>query len=1355
MKKTIFIFSIILIIQGVFGQPILKDSYISDTCVFPVHNTPHNNPSGQHFVSSQVVVNLFGIPEIGARLQLINAIQLDNELDCYQGDQQGQLIVYSKNPEQIQPSLSEELGMLVKQLYADYKNMSKEDLGYALQEWKHNLNEGMYYFAIGDREIKGFTCAESDPFCTSVVYSFPAATSGILEPGPDYGCLNSDDNPVWYHMRIKQAGDITIEMVGTRPDGTGLDIDFALWGPYGDPITPCPFELTSLCSATPSGCPNNTSDPTFYPSGNLHDCSWSGNSIEYAHITNGLVGQYYILVILNYQPNPGNITFQKIAGDGETDCGIVPPQVSNNGPLCVGETLELYATDEPGATYEWTGPLGFTSNDQNPVIPNVTLAHAGDYQVIVTLDGEVSDPAITNVVITDNPVPDFSFLPSSELCVNELISFSGVSTETIAQWDWDFGDGTTASGQNPTHAYLNAGTKNVSLTVTTVGNCSAQVSQVLEVFPLPEAVMTFSTTADVCTGDPINFTGSSTTNIVSWSWDFGDGVTATGQSVSHTFTTPGVHEVSLVVVNSNSCSDEVSQLFNVSLTPTVDFTLTPGNTICSDELLTMTGLSDTPIVNWSWDFGDGNTGSGQQVDHGYSNFGMKDITLDVLSDQNCPASVMHQVEVFETPEATITMNTGPTSCVGYLISFTGTATTNMALWSWDFGDMHVANGSIVTHAYSAPGTYTIRLIAETPDGCSDTVYTQLIINQLPMADFLVAPNDTVCLGDQVSFSASGTPDIVTWNWNFGDGNLATGQSVGYTYGNAGVYAVHSIYTNDLGCTDTTTREQTVIDLSALDFSITPSPTCQHYTVDFNGIGTADFTDWNWDFGDGSQGLGHDVSHVYTSPDTLNVQLDVCIESVQKELIVYPICDVEAGSIQYTCQDVYFDYADAATPPTADGYASVQWFTTGLGYFDDPWAVTPTYFPHISEGAVQNDTLLMTMIGYGYAPCENDTSYAELVVIPGAFAYAGSDENVCFGESFDFNNSVDSAFATNYVTLYWLTNGTGFFVDSTAMRPTYVPGIGEIGPITMTMVASNIISCDSIDEMVLTIRPIYEMNVNTTICFYDSLYLQGAWQTQSGIYIDTVPTFYYGCDSVIVTNLTVRPKIDHDFTMSTPNPLCLEESITFTPTGTAQITDRFWIFGDGATSTQPSPTHTYQAPGTYQLIYSYTDQNGCSDSIMQMITVNPLPEVSYNASQTMVCLGVPITFTGASPSNIVSWHWDFDDGQTGTGQQVTHDFATWGSMQVVLTVEDQNGCTQSTVQTIEVVQPPTADFTYTIDSCLTAQFTDLSTPPPGYYLVEWYWEFGDDSTSTWPNPRHSYLTGGLYNVTLTVTADSMG
>jgi hypothetical protein len=225
---------------------------------------------------------------------------------------------------------------------------------------------------------QGFVCEESEPFCTGSIYTFPAGTTGSAQPGAYYGCLTTQPAPAWYHMLIDNPGAITIYMYSTPL----VDIDFICWGPFADPYEPCVQGLTSST---------------------VVDCSYSPNPTEYCDIPNGLTGQYYILLITNYSQQPCEITFSQTSGNGSTDCTILPPPVGNNGPLCVGETLNLYADDVPNASYYWSGPAGFLSTEQNPVIPNVSLANGGNYQCVITVGGQSSDPAITNAIIYNLP----------------------------------------------------------------------------------------------------------------------------------------------------------------------------------------------------------------------------------------------------------------------------------------------------------------------------------------------------------------------------------------------------------------------------------------------------------------------------------------------------------------------------------------------------------------------------------------------------------------------------------------------------------------------------------------------------------------------------------------------------------------------------------------------------------------------------------------------------------------------------------------------------------------------------------------------------------------------------------------
>jgi hypothetical protein len=194
-------------------------------------------------------------------------------------------------------------------------------------------------------------------------------------------------------MLIDNPGAITIYMYSTPL----VDIDFICWGPFTDPYIPCVEGLTV-----------NT----------VVDCSYSPNPTEYCDIPNGQTGQYYILLITNYSQQPCEITFSQTAGNGSTDCTILPPPVGNNGPLCVGETLQLTAETVTNASYWWSGPAGFLSTQQNPVIPNVTLANAGDYSCIITVNGQSSDPAITTVIIYSLPTaallsPDTTVCPGT------------------------------------------------------------------------------------------------------------------------------------------------------------------------------------------------------------------------------------------------------------------------------------------------------------------------------------------------------------------------------------------------------------------------------------------------------------------------------------------------------------------------------------------------------------------------------------------------------------------------------------------------------------------------------------------------------------------------------------------------------------------------------------------------------------------------------------------------------------------------------------------------------------------------------------------------------------------------------
>jgi hypothetical protein len=298
-------------------------------------------------------------------------------------------------------------------------------------------------------------------------------------------------------MLIDDPGNITIYMFSTPL----VDIDFICWGPFEDPYEPCVSGLTAA---------------------KIVDCSYSPNPTEYCDITNAQTGEYYILLITNYSQQPCDITFEQTGGDATTDCTILPPPVSNNSPICVGETLELYADTVNNATYWWTGPNGFISGNQNPVILNATLTNAGDYTCTITVGGNSSDPAITTAVINQPPATSQAS-GDSTVCLGTpaylLLNFTG-----FGPIDVEYTDGTntmTATGLSPPtdtiFVYPDGPTTYTINEVCNQNCCNNVLGIAYNIDTYPYTSGSVSGDEQICAGEPVdlvfNLTGTPPWNV--------------------------------------------------------------------------------------------------------------------------------------------------------------------------------------------------------------------------------------------------------------------------------------------------------------------------------------------------------------------------------------------------------------------------------------------------------------------------------------------------------------------------------------------------------------------------------------------------------------------------------------------------------------------------------------------------------------------------------------------------------------------------------------------------------------------------------------------------------------------------
>ena len=195
----------------------------------------------------------------------------------------------------------------------------------------------------------------------------------------------------------------------------------------------------------------------------------------------------------------------------------------------------------------------------------------------------------------------------------------------------------------------------------------------------------------------------------------------------------------------------------------------------------------------------------------------------------------------------------------------------------------------------------------------------------------------------------------------------------------------------------------------------------------------------------------------------------------------------------------------------------------------------------------------------------------------------------------------------------------------------------------------------------------------------------------------------------------------------------------------------WDFGDGNTSTDQNPMHTFSTAGEYTVNLTVSNEYG-TDLKAATITVlekTILPVANFSANPTSGRAPLNVKFTDTSTGTPTRWKWNFGDGKTSTQQNPTHKYSKAGNYTVALTVSNAAGSNTVTKDGyIQVIEKTVANFSASPTSGkapLKVKFADTSTGTPTY----WYWNFGDGSKSYLQNPTHKYSKTGVYTVSLIV------
>jgi len=249
--------------------------------------------------------------------------------------------------------------------------------------------------------------------------------------------------------------------------------------------------------------------------------------------------------------------------------------------------------------------------------------------------------------------------------------------------------------------------------------------------------------------------------------------------------------------------------------------------------------------------------------------------VKVTNTINCLDS-SRAIQVTLNPQPTVNFTTNNTSqCInGNSFVFTNTTSISSGTltYLWKFGDGNTATTTNATHTYAAPGTYTVKLIATSGNGCIDSTSQNVTINVKPTPDFTVNNAGQCLQGNNFVFTntSSISSGSITYLWNFGDGGSATTLSASHSYTVAGNYQVKLITTSNNGCVDSITRN-VVVYAQPSGLISTPSSTiiCQGSSVTLTVSGG---NTYQWLLGGVIIPGATGPSHTATQPGQYSVQI---------------------------------------------------------------------------------------------------------------------------------------------------------------------------------------------------------------------------------------------------------------------------------------------------------------------------------------------------------------------------------------------------------------------------------------------------------------------------------------------------
>ncbi len=627
--------------------------------------------------------------------------------------------------------------------------------------------------------------------------------------------------------------------------------------------------------------------------------------VEYAYARRG--GNFRDSMIISISTDGGS-TFTQLFGDTENGNGnfATAPQTGLNfvpedfddwclqgfGPNCLSIDLTPYKT----ATEAQIMIENVNGRGNNMYLDNISI--------------------VATCAPSSAPTADFQGVPNTG-CIPLQVEFFDISQGQVQFWNWSFPGGTPSSSteQNPVVTYDAVGEYDVTLEVANiVGTDQLLRTEYIVASDVPAAA--FDYTIDGLTVTFVNMSSGGG----GFLWDFGDGNTSIEDNPVHTYATDGNYTVTLTMTNACG-TDVVTDLLLIVTPPSASFEA-DAPVGCAPHEVQFINNSSANSTGYQWTFEGGSPGTSSDFEPTviYETAGTYSVTLVVSNGAGSDELTL---------EDYIVIGDVPLAGFDFVINDLDVAFVNESIdadsYEWDFGDGGESTSMNPNHSYPSDGTYLVTLIA-TNDCGTDTITSEVTISNRPTSNFSGSPVEG-CVPLVVQFTNNSSSNSDSFEWTFEGGTPATSTDPAptVTYNNTGVFDVELIASNAEG-SDTLTRLEYVV--VAQDPVAMFESSGVDLTFTFTNLST-DATSYDWDFGDGNGSEEENPVHTYDAPGDYTVILtviNICGEDeIALEISIpdIPTADFQA-QVTEGCVPLEVQFADNSSANTV----SVEWIFEG-------------------------------------------------------------------------------------------------------------------------------------------------------------------------------------------------------------------------------------------------------------------------------------------------------------------------------------------------------------------------------------------------------------------------------------------